>query len=222
MTAVRWSDFPQSRACLRSKRRRPSEDAIGHQAPSRFVPETGEHNPYVGVSVIDAAVAYGFPVVGFLPSRHQNQLQFDPIRFLEHGVGANLDGGSKVEVRLVRRNLGIQEPRSGYAVCDLRLAQGSNWYALAYALVACPGGQAIATIRRPSHPAKWLKRFNAGDMPLLRAAQCQHRVKTPKAIAQEHYVLHRRKHSRATCNTAPSNNALNLPKRDVLSLGRHH
>jgi len=87
-----------SRARLRPKRRRPSKDAPGHQALGRFVPETGEYHPYVRFSVIDAAVAHGFSVAGLLPSWHQNQLQLDPIRFLEHGVGTDLDGGSLINV----------------------------------------------------------------------------------------------------------------------------
>jgi hypothetical protein len=104
--AVAPADLTVVPPCLRPKRRRPARTAFGghRHTPRRFVSGPVEYNPKVGVAIIDSAVAHGFPVIGLLASRHQNQLQRHPVRVFEHGVRADLDGGSVMSA-MERRSL---------------------------------------------------------------------------------------------------------------------
>jgi len=86
-----------------SKRRRPSEYAVGYEALRWFVPKPRQHYPDRGLAVIDAPVANCFPVIRLLSRGHDNQLQRNAVRFLEHGMRADLNRASDVYVGRVGR-----------------------------------------------------------------------------------------------------------------------
>src|SRR5258708_10228212 len=121
-TTAQWSDVTDSRASFRPKGRGPSKDAVRHQTLSRFVPKASQDYPYVGFAFLDPAIAHGFPVVGFLSSWHQNQLQRDAVRLFEYCMTTDLDGGSSIDARVVRRQARVQEAWARHAVRDMGLA----------------------------------------------------------------------------------------------------
>jgi hypothetical protein len=162
-------------ACLGAEWPWKTRDALGDgHAAGRFVPQSVEYHPYVRLTIIDPPVADGFPVVGLLASRYENQLQCHAVPLFEHGVSADLDRGPFLNVRRIRRDSVLEESRSGNAVQDERLSDG---------------GRRLGAPRRSS---KRRARLDARDLSILGTAHSQHRVQAPKAVPQEHYVLHAR------------------------------
>jgi len=104
-------------------RRRPSQYSIGDEALGRLTPRPRQHNPHRRLAIVDTTVAYCLSVIRLLSSWHQNQLQCDSVRLLNHGVPADLDRGAMVNIVRIGRKAAIHELQSRYAVRDLRLLQ---------------------------------------------------------------------------------------------------
>jgi len=173
-------------------RRRPSQYSIGDEALGRLTPRPRQHNPHRRLAIVDTTVAYCLSVIRLLSSWHQNQLQCDSVRLLNHGVPADLDRGAMVNIVRIGRKAAIHELQSRYAVRDLRLLQARKRCTLRIELSPPVSCQAVQAVGRPRHPSPMFlpQRLRAGYVPIVRAANGQRHVELPQAIAQEHYVAH--------------------------------
>ena len=131
-------------------------------------------------------------MVGLLASPHKKDLQGHSVRLFKHGMRADLHGGTHVDIGRVRRYSLIDEFWSRYAVCNKWLVNRGQRSPLAALLGPALAGQLKAAIRLPHHPGERSPDLATPDLAVFLAPQMQHRMQTPKAVAQQHHVPHRR------------------------------
>jgi hypothetical protein len=93
-----------SRFRLRPAGWHPPRDSLRHRQTFRQVAETVEHHPNVRLALLDPSVADRLAMVGFLASRHKNELQRHSMGFLKYGMRADLNSGPYVEFGCVQRD----------------------------------------------------------------------------------------------------------------------
>jgi hypothetical protein len=112
------------------------------------------------------------------------------VRLLEHGVRADLNRRALVNVRSVLGHSGVQELRSRDAVCDPRFANFRERLAMAAVLASSVARPLEASIRRPRHSRKRLRRLPTPNMAFLRTVYLEDGAEITKSVAQQNDVSH--------------------------------
>lgn len=106
---------------MRAERRPTKHRLCSRDAQWWRIAGSREHDPDIGLTVVDTSVTHGLAVVGLIAASYKDELQFNACRLFQHGMCAQLDGGSRIKAAVVQGQALVEKPWPRHAVRNKRL-----------------------------------------------------------------------------------------------------